>query len=545
MSMHPRAGQPALASDLVNVAQLMTQYYIREPDMRLPAQQVSFGTSGHRGSALLGSFNESHILAISQAIVAYRQDQNITGPLMLGKDTHALSEAAFATALEVFIGNGIEVHVQADLGYTPTPVISQQILRYNRGRTSGLADGVVITPSHNPPQDGGFKYNPPHGGPADTDATRTIQEYANALIVSELAGVEVVGHAEALASKLLKKQDWVSDYVAGLEGVIDLEAIKASNIHIGVDAMGGSGIAYWQAIKATYGLNMDIVNDHVDPAFSFMTLDKDGKIRMDCSSSYAMARLVAQKDQYDVAVGNDPDYDRHGIVTPDGLMNPNHYLAVAIDYLGRHRDWSSDAAVGKTLVSSAMIDRVVAGLNRSLMEVPVGFKWFCQGLADGSLMFAGEESAGASFLDKQGKAWSTDKDGIILALLAAEIQAVTGKSASQYYQQLEARYGTSFYQRVDNAADETMMDAFKTLPSMQVKLAELAGEPVTAILTKAPGNQADFGGLKIVTDNGWFAVRPSGTEPVYKIYAESLKSAAHLAQIHAEAKLFLEQLLAS
>ena len=543
MSTHPRAGQPAASTDLVNIAQLMTQYYVREPNMRLPAQQVTFGTSGHRGSALLGSFNESHILAISQAIVAYRAEQGITGPLMLGKDTHALSEAAFATALEVFIGNGIEVHVQADLGYTPTPVISQQIISHNRGRTTGLADGVVITPSHNPPQDGGFKYNPPHGGPADSDVTRTIQEYANALIVSELIGVEVVGYEAALSSKLLKKRDWVSEYVEGLANVIDIDAIKSANIHIGVDAMGGSGIAYWQAIKDTYGLNMDISNAHVDPAFSFMTLDRDGKIRMDCSSPFAMARLVEQKGNFDVAVGNDPDYDRHGIVTSDGLMNPNHYLAVCIDYLCRQRDWATTGAVGKTLVSSAMIDRVVAGLERPLMEVPVGFKWFSQGLAEGSLVFAGEESAGASFLDKQGKAWSTDKDGIILALLAAEIQANTGKSASEYYQALEARYGTSYYQRVDNAADEVMMEAFSRLPKMKVKLDELAGEPVSAILTKAPGNQAEFGGLKVVTENGWFAVRPSGTEPVYKIYAESLKSADHLEQIHSEAKLLLESLL--
>lgn len=543
MSKHPRAGQPAASTDLVNIAQLMTQYYVREPNMRLPAQQVTFGTSGHRGSALLGSFNESHILAISQAIVAYREEQGITGPLMLGKDTHALSEAAFATALEVFIGNGIEVHVQADLGYTPTPVISQQILSYNRGRTTGLADGVVITPSHNPPQDGGFKYNPPHGGPADSDVTRTIQEYANALIVSELIGVEVIGYETALASKLLKKRDWVSEYVAGLANVIDMDAIKTSNIHIGVDAMGGSGVAYWRAIKTTYGLNMDISNDHVDPAFGFMTLDRDGKIRMDCSSPYAMARLVEQKGNFDVAVGNDPDYDRHGIVTSDGLMNPNHYLAVCIDYLCRQREWPATGAVGKTLVSSAMIDRVVEGLQRPLMEVPVGFKWFSQGLAEGSLVFAGEESAGASFLDKQGNAWSTDKDGIILALLAAEIQAITGKSASEYYQALEARYGTSYYQRVDNAADEVMMDAFTRLPKMKVKLDELAGEPVTAILTKAPGNQAEFGGLKVVTKNGWFAVRPSGTEPVYKIYAESLKSAEHLEQIHNEATQLLESLL--
>ncbi|MCC5879763.1 MAG: alpha-D-glucose phosphate-specific phosphoglucomutase [Idiomarina sp.] len=543
MSIHPRAGQPAQTSDLTNIAQLMTQYYVREPDMRQAAQKVAFGTSGHRGSALLGSFNESHILAISQAIVGYRKEQGITGPLMLGKDTHALSEAAFATALEVFIGNGIEVHVQDDLGYTPTPVISQQILNYNRGRSSGLADGVVITPSHNPPQDGGFKYNPPHGGPADSDVTQTIQEYANALIVTELVGVEVVTYAEAMASKRLKRMDWIGSYVEGLAGVIDMQAIQQANVHIGVDALGGSGSAYWRAIRDHYQLNMQIFNDHVDPAFSFMSLDKDGKIRMDCSSPYAMAGLLAHKDKFDVAVGNDPDYDRHGIVTADGLMNPNHYLAVSIDYLCRHRDWPAQGAIGKTLVSSAMIDRVVKGLDRPLMEVPVGFKWFAAGLGDGSLLFAGEESAGASFLDKQGQAWSTDKDGMIMCLLAAEIQAVTGKSASQYYADLEAHYGTSFYQRVDNAADETMMDAFKALPQMKVEVSELAGEPVTAVLTKAPGNQAVFGGLKVVTENGWFAVRPSGTEPVYKIYAESLKSAQHLAAIHSEAKTLLEQLL--
>lgn len=545
MSIHPRAGQLAESGDLTNLAQLMTQYYVREPNMRLPAQQVSFGTSGHRGSALLASFNETHILAISQAIVAYRKEQGIDGPLMLGKDTHALSEAAFATALEVFIGNGVEVHVQSDLGYTPTPVISQQIIEYNRGREQGLADGVVITPSHNPPQDGGFKYNPPHGGPADSDATRTIQEYANALIVSELIGVEVVSYEEALNSKRLKRRDWIAAYVEGLTRVIDMQAIKDANVHIGVDALGGSGAVYWQAIKDHYGLNMEIFNAHVDPSFSFMTLDKDGKIRMDCSSPYAMASLVQRKDMFDVAVGNDPDYDRHGIVTRDGLMNPNHYLATSIDYLCRHRDWGDSAAVGKTIVSSAMIDRVVAGVGRKLMEVPVGFKWFAQGLAKGELLFAGEESAGASFLDKQGQAWSSDKDGIIMCLLAAEIQAVMNMSASEYYHKLEQQYGTSFYQRVDNAADETMMDAFKVLPSMRVDLDTFAGEKVQAVLTQAPGNQTEFGGIKVVTEHGWFAVRPSGTEPVYKVYAESLKSEAHLAQIHDEARALLQNLLTS
>jgi phosphoglucomutase len=543
MTVHERAGQPAQQQDLVNIAQLMTQYYVREPNMRLDAQKVSFGTSGHRGSALLGSFNETHILAISQAICAYRKEQGVTGPLLLGKDTHALSEAAFATALEVFIGNGLEVHVQDDLGYTPTPVISHQIIRYNRGRKEGLADGVVITPSHNPPQDGGFKYNPPHGGPADSDATRTIQEYANALIVSELVGVEVKPYAEALGSKRCKRQPWISRYVEALNDVVDMDAIKKSGVRIGVDALGGSGVDYWRAIRDTFGLNIELFNDHVDPSFSFMPLDKDGKIRMDCSSPYAMARLLELKDNFDVAVGNDPDYDRHGIVTAAGLMSPNHYLAVAIDYLCRHRDWKSDLAVGKTLVSSAMIDRVVDGLQRPLMEVPVGFKWFAQGLAYGNLVFAGEESAGASFLDKAGQAWSTDKDGIIMCLLAAEIQAVTGESASDYYAKLEATYGTSYYARVDTQANEEQMDAFAALPGMNVELSELAGEPVKAILTKAPGNKAAFGGLKVVTENGWFAVRPSGTEPVYKVYAESLQSEAHLKAIQTEAQQLLDKLL--
>ncbi|RUO31517.1 phosphoglucomutase, alpha-D-glucose phosphate-specific [Aliidiomarina sedimenti] len=543
MSIHPRAGQPAQTSDLVNLAQLMTQYYVREPNMRLPAQQVSFGTSGHRGSALLGSFNETHILAISQAIVAYRKEQGIDGPLMLGKDTHALSEAAFATALEVFIGNGLEVHVQDDLGYTPTPVISQQIVKYNRGRSSGLADGVVITPSHNPPQDGGFKYNPSHGGPADGEVTKTIQEYANALIVSELMGVEVVSYEQALGSKRLLKQNWIADYVAGLANVVDMAAIKDARVRIAVDALGGSGADYWRAVRDHYGLDITLFNDHVDPSFSFMTLDKDGKIRMDCSSPYAMAGLVARKGDFDVAVGNDPDFDRHGIVTQAGLMNPNHYLAVAIDYLCRNRNWKQDSAVGKTLVSSGVIDRVVAGLERPLMEVPVGFKWFAEGLNHGNLVFAGEESAGASFLDMDGQAWSTDKDGIIMCLLAAEIQARSGKSASDYYQDLESKYGRSYYQRVDTSADDDMMDAFKQLPQKSIKLTEFAGERVTSVLTKAPGNKALFGGLKVVTENGWFAVRPSGTEPVYKVYAESLKSAEHLALIHQQAAELLTTLL--
>ncbi|WP_194755440.1 phosphoglucomutase (alpha-D-glucose-1,6-bisphosphate-dependent) [Aliidiomarina indica] len=539
MSQHPRAGQPAEPSDLVNIPALVSAYYVNEPHPGKANQQVSFGTSGHRGSALRLSFNEAHILAISQAIVAYREEQNITGPLMLGKDTHALSEAAFITALEVFIGNGIEVHIQSDLGYTPTPVISHAIIRYNRGRKEGFADGVVITPSHNPPQDGGFKYNPPHGGPADGDTTKTIEKYANAILASELIGVNVVSFAQAKKSRRLKKMDWINSYVDSLSDVIDIEAIQHAGLKVGIDAMGGAGVAYWRAIRDTYKLDFTILNGHVDPSFAFMTLDKDGAIRMDCSSPAAMANLLNLKDDYDLGVGNDPDYDRHGIVTPAGLMNPNHYLAVAIDYLAQHRDWSADVAIGKTLVSSAMIDRVVAGVGRTLLEVPVGFKWFAQGLNDGTIAFAGEESAGASFIDRAGQPWSTDKDGILLGLLAMEIQAVTGKSPSVYYQELEAKYGQASYARIDCQATPAQMAAFAHLVETPPYLETLAGEAVTAVLTKAPGNQAGFGGIKVTTENGWFAVRPSGTEPVYKIYAESLKSAEHLAQIQTEAQALL------
>lgn len=539
MSQHPRAGQPAEPSDLVNIPALMSAYYVNEPNAGKANQQVSFGTSGHRGSALRLSFNEAHILAICQAIVAYRTEQGITGPLMLGKDTHALSEAAFITALEVFIGNEIEVHIQSDLGYTPTPVISHAIIRYNLGRTEGLADGVVITPSHNPPQDGGLKYNPPHGGPADGDVTKTIEKYANAILASELIGVNVVTFAQAKKSRRLKKIDWIASYVDSLTDVIDMAAIQKAGLKVGIDAMGGAGAAYWRAIRDTYQLDLTIMNGHVDPSFAFMTLDKDGAIRMDCSSAAAMANLLRFKDDYDLGVGNDPDYDRHGIVTPAGLMNPNHYLAVAIDYLVQHRNWSSDIAIGKTLVSSAMIDRVVAGVERNLMEVPVGFKWFAQGLHEGSIAFAGEESAGASFIDRQGQPWSTDKDGILLGLLAMEIQAVTGKSPSAYYAELEAKYGQASYARIDCQATPAQMASFAHLVEKPPYLETLAGEPVTAVLTKAPGNQAGFGGVKVCTENGWFAVRPSGTEPVYKIYAESLKSAEHLAQIQTEAEALL------
>ncbi|RUO38527.1 phosphoglucomutase, alpha-D-glucose phosphate-specific [Aliidiomarina shirensis] len=545
MSKHPRAGQPALTEDLCNIPALMSAYYVNEPNPGKASQQVSFGTSGHRGSSLKHSFNEAHILAISQAIVAYREEQGITGPLMLGKDTHALSEAAFISALEVFIGNGIEVHIQADVGYTPTPVISHAIVTYNKGRSEGLADGVVITPSHNPPQDGGFKYNPPHGGPADGDVTKTIEKYANAILSAELIGVNVVSFAQAKKSKRVKKREWITEYVEALNEVVDMQAIAKANLRVGVDAMGGSGGAYWQAIAEHYALNFDVLNNVADPTFRFMSLDKDGAIRMDCSSPDAMAGVLALKDNYDLAVGNDPDYDRHGIVTPDGLMNPNHFLAVAIDYLARNRDWKKSIAIGKTLVSSAMIDRVVAGVGLSLMEVPVGFKWFAQGLAEGSLGFAGEESAGASFLNRSGEAWSTDKDGIIMCLLAMEIQAVTGKSPSAYYRDLEAKYGNSSYARIDCQATTAQMEAFADLAENPPTLTELAGETVTSVLNKAPGNDAGFGGIKVNTANGWFAVRPSGTEPVYKIYAESLTGPEHLALIQREAQALLDTWLVS
>ena len=546
MSQHPRAGMPTETSDLCNIPALMAAYYVNEPNPRNSAQQVSFGTSGHRGSALKHSFNETHILAISQAIVAYRQEQGITGPIFVGKDTHALSEAAFITALEVFIANGLEVHIQSDFGYTPTPVISNAIVRYNRGRSKDLADGVVITPSHNPPQDGGFKYNPPHGGPADSDVTGAIEKYANAIMSAELIGVEVVSWAQVKKSKRLKKVDWLSEYVHSLNDVVDMTAIAAAQLPVGVDAMGGSGVRYWQEIRDHFGLPLDIRNTAVDATFRFMTLDKDGAIRMDCSSPAAMAGLLALKDKYALGVGNDPDYDRHGIVTAEGLMNPNHFLAVAIDYLARHRNWPQGAiAIGKTLVSSAIIDRVVAGVELPLLEVPVGFKWFAAGLADGSLAFAGEESAGASFLDRTGKAWSTDKDGLIMCLLAMEIQAVTGKSPSAYYAELEAKYGASSYARIDCQATPEAMAAFAELAATPPQLAELAGEPVTAVLNRAPGNNAGFGGIKVCTENGWFAVRPSGTEPVYKIYAESLLSSSHLQAIQAEAQALLVKWLSA
>ena len=535
MSHHERAGQKALATDLANIPRLVADYYVRQPSTDT---LVSFGTSGHRGSSANGSFNETHIAAICQALVEYRQQNNITGPLYIGMDTHALSECAFITAVEVLVANGISVRVQEGRGYTPTPVISHAILTYNQGKTSELADGVVITPSHNPPQDGGFKYNPPNGGPADTDVTSQIQDRANEIINSGSKDVVRMDFAQAWASDLVNEYDYIKPYVDDLASVIDMEAIAKAGVKIGVDPLGGSGIAYWDVIAKTYGLNIAVVNESVDPTFSFMTLDKDGKIRMDCSSPYAMAGLINLKDDFDIALGNDPDYDRHGIVTPSvGLMNPNHYLAVAINYLYTHRpQWSQNLAIGKTLVSSSMIDRVAADLGRTLSEVPVGFKWFVDGLYNGKFGFGGEESAGASFLRKDGTVWTTDKDGIILALLAAEIKAVTGKDPGEHYIALTEKFSAPVYKRIDAAATGPQKSVLKKLSADDVTAEKLAGEEIKEKLTHASGNGAAIGGLKVTTDNGWFAARPSGTEEIYKIYAESFKGEEHLTQIIEEAQ---------
>jgi phosphoglucomutase len=534
---HPLAGKPAPAESLTDVAALLAAY--RDlPDANQPAQRVAFGTSGHRGSAFSRSFNEAHILAITQAVCEYRAAQGIFGPLFLGKDSHALSEPAQRTALEVLAANAVETHLQADDGYTPTPVISRAILVYNAAHPNLRADGIVITPSHNPPQDGGIKYNPPHGGPADTDATGWIENRANALMADGNKGVKRVPYAQAIAAPNTHLDDFVTPYVADLGKVIDMEAIRAARLKIGVDPLGGAAVAYWKPIAERYGLNLEVVNPRVDPAFAFMTLDHDGKIRMDCSSPYAMASLVALKDSYDIAWGNDADVDRHGIVTPSlGLLNPNHFLAVAIHYLLTHRpDWSESAAVGKTLVSSALIDRVVDGLGRTLLEVPVGFKWFSAGLLEGGICFGGEESAGASFLRRDGTVWTTDKDGIILGLLAAEITAVTGQDPGRYYQDLAAKYGAPFYVRIDTAVSREQKAAFRQLTPERVSAATLAGDAITAKLTRASGNGASIGGLKVTTGNGWFAARPSGTEDIYKLYAESFVSAEHLREIVSEAR---------
>jgi len=547
MSVHPLAGQVAPADYLINVPRLIAAYYTRQPDLSDPTNRVSFGTSGHRGSSLTNSFNEAHILAISQAIAELRQSQGITGPLYLGMDTHALSEPALYSAIEVFAANGVETVIQQGPGYTPTPVISHAILTYNRGRTAGLADGVVITPSHNPPEDGGFKYNPPSGGPADTQTTKWIQDRANDILANGLKAVNRMPFEKALKAPTTHEIDYIRPYVADLKSVVNLQAIADAGLRIGVDPMGGSGLKYWEPMAELYGLNLQVVNTRIDPTFAFMTLDHDGKIRMDCSSPYAMASLVKLKDQFDIAFGNDTDYDRHGIVTRSaGLMNPNHYLATAIWYLFQNRpQWGKAVAIGKTLVSSSMIDRVAAHLGRKLNEVPVGFKWFVDGLLDGSFGFGGEESAGASFLRQNGMVWTTDKDGFILDLLAAEILAVTGRDPGEHYQALEQQFGKSWYARIDAPVSPAGKVILGSLSPEQVEATKLAGDTITARLTRAPYNQAAIGGLKVVTANGWFAARPSGTEDVYKIYAESFVSADHLSRIQAEAQTIVDTALTS
>ncbi|WP_241472667.1 phosphoglucomutase (alpha-D-glucose-1,6-bisphosphate-dependent) [Mycolicibacterium neoaurum] len=536
MVANPRAGQPAQPEDLVDLPHLVTAYYTVAPDPDDVAQQVVFGTSGHRGSALDGAFNEPHILATTQAIVEYRAAQGTTGPLFIGRDTHALSEPAWVSALEVLAGNEVVAMIDAADRYTPTPAVSHAILTFNRGRDADLADGIVVTPSHNPPRDGGFKYNPPNGGPADSDATSVIAKRANEILRGGLKDVRRVPLARAL--QIAQRHDYLNAYVADLPNVVNLHAIRAEGVRIGADPLGGASVDYWAAIAETHKLDLTVVNPLVDATWRFMTLDTDGKIRMDCSSPNAMASLIANRDSYQIATGNDADSDRHGIVTPDGgLMNPNHYLAVAIDYLYAHRTgWSPDTAVGKTAVSSSIIDRVVGGLGRTLVEVPVGFKWFVDGLVTGTIGFGGEESAGASFLRTDGTTWTTDKDGIILALLASEILAVTGSTPSQRYAELAERYGAPTYARIDASADREQKARLAKLSADQVTATELAGEPITAKLTAAPGNGAALGGLKVTTENAWFAARPSGTEDVYKIYAESFKGPEHLAEVQEAAK---------
>ncbi len=546
-AISPLAGKPAPRELLVDVARLEKEYFDRKPDVSEPSQLVAFGTSGHRGSPLHGAFNEAHILAITQAICEYRKGQGIDGPLYMGKDTHALSVPAQRTALEVLAANGVETIIQENDGVTPTPVISRAILVYNRGRKDHLADGIVITPSHNPPEDGGFKYNPPNGGPADTDVTGWVQNRANELLRAGNRDVKRIAFVKAIRAATTHQEDFVLPYVRDLKNVVDIEAIRAAKLKLGVDPLGGAARPYWEPINSIYGLEVTVVNPTLDPTFSFMTVDHDGKIRMDCSSPYAMARLVGLKDQYQVAFANDPDSDRHGIVTPSsGLMNPNHYLAVAIRYLLTHRpQWRHDSAVGKTLVSSSMIDRVVNKLGRKLCEVPVGFKWFVSGLVDGSFCFGGEESAGASFLRMDGTVWTTDKDGPIMDLLAAEITARTGKDPGEHYRELTAEFGTPYYTRIDAPATPEQKAKLQQLSPDAVQESELAGEPITAKLTKAPGNQAPIGGLKVVAESGWFAARPSGTENIYKIYAESFKSGSHLNAIVSEAQEMVNNALGS
>ncbi len=545
MLIHELAGRPAPHHLLTNLPRLVSAYYTLHPDPGVGEQQVAFGTSGHRGTSRQASFNEDHILAITQAIVEHRQANHINGPLFLGMDTHALSEAAQSSALEVLAAHEVEVMVQADAGYTPTPVISHAILTYNRGRSAGLADGIVITPSHNPPEDGGFKYNPPHGGPADTNATRSIQQRANALLAAGLKGVRRIPLARAWQTGYVHAYDTITPYVDDLAGVVDMEAIAAAGLKIGVDPMGGASVDYWLPIAERYGLQLEVVNPQVDATFRFMTIDRDGKIRMDCSSPYAMAGLIHLRERFDIAFGNDPDADRHGIVTRSvGLMNPNHYLAVAIWYLFQNRpQWRGDAAIGKTVVSSSMIDRVAAHLGRPLAETPVGFKWFVEGLLNGAYGFGGEESAGASFLRRDGTVWTTDKDGLIPGLLAAEILAVTGRDPGEHYQALEEQFGAPVYERMDAPANATQKARLSQLTAAEIRADHLADDPITAILTHAPANQAAIGGVKVVTANGWFAARPSGTEDIYKIYAESFVGDDHLKRIQTEAQQVVNQAL--
>jgi phosphoglucomutase len=546
-SVSPLAGKPAPRELLIDVSRMEKEYFEHKPDVGDLNQLVSFGTSGHRGSPLHGTFNEAHILAITQAICEYRRGQGIDGPLYMGKDTHVVSAPAQRTALEVLAANGVETIIQENDGVTPTPVISRAILVYNRGREDHFADGIVITPSHNPPEDGGFKYDPPSGGPADTAVTGWVQNRANELLRAANTGVNRVPFEKAIRATTIRQEDFVLPYVRDLKSVVDIDAIRGANLKLGVDPLGGASLPYWDPINSIYGLKVEVVNRTIDPTFSFMTVDHDGKIRMDCSSPYAMARLVGLKDQYQVAFGNDTDADRHGIVTPvAGLMNPNHYLAVAIRYLVTHRpEWRPTVAVGKTVVSSSIIDRVAEKLGRELREVPVGFKWFVPGLIDGSYCFGGEESAGASFLRRDGTVWSTDKDGLIMVLLAAEIAARTGKDPGQHYAEITAEFGTPYYTRIDAPSTREQKAKLSALSPVAVKELELAGEPIITKLTQAPGNQAPIGGLKVVAKNGWFAARPSGTENIYKIYAESFKSLSHLSAIVSEAQQIVNNALGS
>ncbi len=545
--MHPLAGKPAPASILTNIPRLLVSYYSGHPDPAEAGERVAFGTSGHRGTALKRTFNEDHILATTQAICDHRAAQGIDGPLFIGMDTHPLSEAAIVTAIEVLAANGVAIMVDQDFGYTPTPAVSHAILTHNAGRTHGLADGIVITPSHNPPADGGFKYNPPNGGPADTDVTSWMEKRANELLAAALRGVKRIPFARAMAAETTRKFDYVGNYVGDLGSVIDIEAIRAAGLKIGVDCLGNASVAYWGPIAERYGLDLTIENGVVDPTFRFMSVDWDGKIRMDCSSPHAMAGLIGLKDKFDIAFANDTDADRHGIVTPSaGLMNPNHYLAVAISYLFQNRaNWPAAAGIGKTVVSSSMIDRVAAKLGRQLIEVPVGFKWFVAGLFSGEIGFGGEESAGASFLRRDGGVWTTDKDGLILGLLAAEITAKTGRDPGRHYQELTAEFGAPLYERIDAPASAAQKKILKSLSPDRVPASELAGEPITRMLTEAPGNGAAIGGLKVETASGWFAARPSGTEDVYKIYAESFRDAEHLKRIQAEAQEILARAFAA